>query len=243
MNADNTFRTMVITGAGGGVGQAVAQRFAEAGWKLVLVGRGRDKLEAVATQLPADSVMIHPCDVSDANQVADLVEAVLLKFGGIDALVNVAGINIPNRKWTDIDPGDFDRVIAINLKGAFNCMRSMLPTLRKRQGTIVNINSEAGRRATAKAGCAYVAAKYGLAGLTESINAEERLNGLRAISVFPGEINTTLLDQRPEPPPESERLKMVQPEDVAECVWTAVNLPKRTLIEELVVRPTLTDYQ
>ena len=89
----------------------------------------------------------------------------------------------------------------------------------------------------------FVASKFGLAGLTESLNAEERLNGIRSISIFPGEINTSMLDQRPVPPPQEARLKMVQSEDVAECAWTAANLPPNALIEELVVRPTETDYQ
>ena len=88
-----------------------------------------------------------------------------------------------------------------------------------------------------------VASKYGLAGLTESFNAEERLNGVRAISIFPGEINTSLLDRRLHPPSMEERMDMVQPEDIAACVWTAVNLAPRTVIESMVVRPTRTTYQ
>jgi NADP-dependent 3-hydroxy acid dehydrogenase YdfG len=104
-------------------------------------------------------------------------------------------------------------------------------------GTIVNIVSDAGLLANAKAGAAYVAGKFGVAGLTQSINAEERGNGIRACAIFPGDINTPLLDKRPVPPPAEAREKMLQPEDVAECVMLAINLPSRAVVEQLLVRP------
>jgi NADP-dependent 3-hydroxy acid dehydrogenase YdfG len=104
-------------------------------------------------------------------------------------------------------------------------------------GTIVNIVSDAGKRASAKAGPAYVASKFGLAGLTETINAEERERGIRACAIFPGDVATPLLDLRPSPPSAEARQAMLQPEDVAACVMLAINLPDRAIVEELVVRP------
>jgi NADP-dependent 3-hydroxy acid dehydrogenase YdfG len=102
---------------------------------------------------------------------------------------------------------------------------------------VVNINSEAGRLASPKAGVAYVASKFGLAGLTQSLNAEERGNGIRAISIFPGDIDTPILDKRPQPPTAEARVHMLKPEDIAACVKLAVTLPHRAVIEELVIRP------
>ena len=99
------------------------------------------------------------------------------------------------------------------------------------------INSEAGKIANAKAGAAYVASKFGLTGLVQSLNAEERVRGIRACSIFPGDVNTPLLDRRPQPPPPEARAKMLQPEDVAEAIWLAVSLPGRAVIEELLIRP------
>jgi NADP-dependent 3-hydroxy acid dehydrogenase YdfG len=108
---------------------------------------------------------------------------------------------------------------------------------RRKSGTIVNIVSEAGRRASPKSGDGYVISKFGMAGLTQSINAEEGGNGIRACSVFPGDIDTPLLDKRPNPPAPEARRTMLRSEDVAQCVLLAINLPERAVVEEIVIRP------
>jgi NADP-dependent 3-hydroxy acid dehydrogenase YdfG len=129
-------------------------------------------------------------------------------------------------------------VIDTNLSGAFYCVKAFLPTMRVRgEGTIVLIVSDAGIIANAKAGPAYVASKFAERGLAQSINFEERQNGIRATSLCPGDINTPILDKRPVVASEEARLKMLQPEDVAECVMLAINLPARAVVEELVLRP------
>jgi len=101
----------------------------------------------------------------------------------------------------------------------------------------VNIISDAGRQASPKAGPGYVISKFGMVGLTQAINAEERGNGIRACAILPGDIDTPLLDKRPAPPNAEARTKMLQPEDVADCVLLAVNLPDRAVVEELLIRP------
>jgi NAD(P)-dependent dehydrogenase (short-subunit alcohol dehydrogenase family) len=113
--------------------------------------------------------------------------------------------------------------------------------MRARQsGTIVNVVSDAGKQASPKAGVAYVMSKFGLAGLTQSINAEERGNGIRASAIFPGDIDTPILDLRPSPPPPEARRRMLEAGDVAACVLLAVNLPPRAAVEEILIRPTAT---
>jgi NAD(P)-dependent dehydrogenase (short-subunit alcohol dehydrogenase family) len=102
-------------------------------------------------------------------------------------------------------------------------------------GTVVNINSDVGKLARDLAGVAYVTSKFGLAGLTQSLNVEERAHGIRACSIFPRDINTPLLDKRPQPPSAEARARMVQPEDVAACVWLAATLPPNAIVEELSV--------
>jgi NADP-dependent 3-hydroxy acid dehydrogenase YdfG len=110
--------------------------------------------------------------------------------------------------------------------------------MRKQQaGTIVNINSIAGQNASVLSGASYVMSKFALAGLTQSINAEEAKNNIRATSIFPGDINTEILEKRPTPPPPEARAKMLQPEDVAQCVLLAINLPARAVVEELRIVP------
>ncbi len=235
-------KTIIITGAGGGIGCATARRFSQEGWNIALVGRRVESLQAAAQQLPNEN-LICSCDVADYDAVHAMVETVLNRFDRLDALVNAAGVNLAQRSWQSVTADDFQELLSINIGGVFNCIKNCMEHLRRRKGTIVTINSEAGRRATAKAGAAYVTSKFAIAGMVESFNAEERLNGMRAVSIFPGEVNTRLLDQRPEPPSEALRAKMLQADDIAECVWTAVNLPSTALIEELVIRPTHTDYQ
>jgi NADP-dependent 3-hydroxy acid dehydrogenase YdfG len=228
---------VMVTGAGSGVGRAVAQKFAGAGWRVVLVGRRREALEETA-KLAGGTCLVAPADVADAGAVRALVAAALEKFGRIDVLAHCAGTNIAKRSWENLSADDYRLVLGANLDGAFHCAQAVLPAMRRQgAGTIVVINSEAGRVANTKAGAAYVASKFGLAGLVQSLNAEERGRGIRACSIFPGDINTPLLDRRPQPPPPEARVKMLQPEDVAAAIWLAATLPPRAIIEELVIRP------
>ena len=230
-------KVAVITGAGSGIGRAITIKLSESGWTVALLGRRKEPLEALVARI-GDKASAHSVDVSDAEAVNPAVEAILQRHGRIDALVLCAGINVPNRSWKDLTTEDYNKGMRINLDGAFNCIHAVYPTMKARgSGSIVAINSEAGMKATDKAGVPYNASKFGLAGLIQSINAEERANGIRACSIFPGDVNTPLLDKRPSPPPEDQRAKMVQPEDVARCVALALELPARAIIEELVIRP------
>ncbi len=230
----------VVTGAGTGVGRAVTLKLASEGWRVAMIGRRNDTLEH--TRMLAGSqgaeVVGFPCDIGDVDAVSAVAQKIIARFQRVDALVNAAGTNIPKRSLSVLHHADYHLAIATNLHGAFYCAQVFLPVMRRqRSGTIVNINSEAGLKANAKAGAAYVVSKFGLAGLSQAINAEERANGIRATSIFPGDINTPLLDKRPQPPPPEARIHMLQPEDIAACVWLAISLPPRAVVEELVVRP------
>jgi NADP-dependent 3-hydroxy acid dehydrogenase YdfG len=230
---------MVITGAGSGVGRAVAQVFGREGWRLALVGRRVDALEDTLAGLGHGAhVALFPCDVGDAAAVAQMAAGVLARFGHVDVLVNAAGTNVPRRSWRELAHEDYHAMLAANLHGAYYCVEAFLPGMRERgAGTVININSEAGKNASPKAGAGYVASKFALAGLTQSLNAEERANGIRACSIFPGDIDTPILDKRPQPPTQAARDAMLKAEDIAECVKLAVTLPARAIIEELVIRP------
>jgi NAD(P)-dependent dehydrogenase (short-subunit alcohol dehydrogenase family) len=182
--------------------------------------------------------LVCPCDIANAAAVEGMAKMVRQKLGAVEVLVNAAGTNTPRRSWKELSPEKYRELIETNLTGAYLCVQAFLPAMRERQsGTIVNIVSDAGKQANAKAGPAYVVSKFGLAGLTQSINAEERDQGVRACAIFPGDIDTPLLDKRPAPPPPEARQRMLQSEDVAECVLLAVNLPDRALVEEILIRP------
>jgi NAD(P)-dependent dehydrogenase (short-subunit alcohol dehydrogenase family) len=233
--------TAIVTGAGSGVGRAVALRLAAQGWSVAIVGRRSEALEQtrVLAKDRAANLFAFPCDVADPQAVEAMVRQAAERLGGgVRVLVNSAGTNTPRRSLDVLSVADYQALIDANLNGTFYCVRSVLPILRKQGGgTIVNIVSDAGLLANAKAGPAYVASKFGVAGLTQSINAEERDKGIRACAIFPGDIDTPLLEKRPAPPPPEARKKMLQPDDVADCVMLAINLPDRAVVEQLLIRP------
>ena len=233
-------KNAVVTGAGSGVGQATALRLAEAGWRVALVGRRREPLNdtvRLAGERAAQLVPV-PCDIRDAAAVARMAERVASGLGEVELLVNAAGTNAPRRALEVLSLLDYQDMMDTNLNGAYFCVQAFLPGMRRRgSGTIVNIVSDAGKAASPKAGPAYVMSKFGLAGLTQSLNAEERGRGVRACAIFPGDIDTPLLDKRPQPPGPEARARMLRPEDLAECVLLCVNLPAQAIAEEIVIRP------
>src|SRR6185436_597466 len=148
------------------------------------------------------------------------------KFAHVDVLINAAGTNAPKRALEVLSFEDYHAMIDTNLNGAYYCVQAFLPQMRERKsGTIVNIVSDAGKQASPKAGPAYVMSKFGLAGLNQAINAEERANGIRACAIFPGDIDTPLLDKRPSPPPPEARARMMKADDVADCASSACSCP------------------
>lgn len=231
----------VVTGASSGVGRATAISLAAAGWDLTLVARRQGALEKSVELAPADArgrMRLAAGDVVDKSFVESLAKDVLARHGRIDALVNAAGTNIPQRSLEVMNEERYHAVFDVNLTGALNTILAFLPAMRKQQGgTIVNINSIAGQHASVLSGGAYVMSKFALSGLTQSINAEEAKNNIRATSIFPGDIHTELLEKRPSPPPAEARAKMLQPQDVADCVMLALNLPPRAVVEELRIVP------
>jgi len=233
-------KTAVVTGAGSGVGRATVLKLAAAGWRVALVGRRRDALEETIRLAgpAAGPLMACATDIGDARAVEVLAQQVLAAFGEVEVLINAAGTNAPQRALEVLSLADYHDMINANLNGAYYCVQAFLPGMRSRgSGTIVNVVSDAGKQASPKAGPAYVMSKFGLAGLTQAINAEERGRGVRAIALFPGDIDTPLLNKRPLVPDAAARARMMQPEDVADCALFCVNLPSRVIVEEMLIRP------
>jgi NAD(P)-dependent dehydrogenase (short-subunit alcohol dehydrogenase family) len=173
-------------------------------------------------------VLVLPCDIGDPSAVTLMAQRVLQEFGEVEVLVNAAGTNAPNRALEVLSLQDYRAMMDANLHGAYYCVQAFLPGMRARgSGTIVNVVSDAGKQASPKAGPAYVMSKFGMAGLTQSINAEERGRGVRACAIFPGDIDTPLLDKRPVVPDAEARARMMKPEEIAECVVHCINLPSR----------------
>ena len=233
-------KTAVITGAGSGVGQAAAVALARDGWRVAIVGRRPTALKETVSLAGSDAkqLVICPCDISDPDIVDKMAAYVRSEIGDIEVLINAAGTNTPARSLKELSLEKYRELVETNLTGAYLCVQAFLPRMRERRsGTIINIVSEAGKQASPKAGVAYVVSKFGMAGLTQSINAEERPNGIRACSIFPGDIDTPILDKRPSPPSAEARQKMLRSEDIAECILLAIRLPPRAVVEEILIRP------
>ena len=233
-------KTAVITGAGSGVGQATALALVKQGWNVAILGRRKSALRQTVKLAGerAARLLVCPCDIGEVAAVAKVAKRVLKRFGSVEVLVNAAGTNIPRRSLAELSLEDYHAVLDANLNGSYYCVQAFLPQMRARKsGTIVNIVSEAGLQATPKSGPSYVMSKFGQAGLTQSINAEEKQNGIRACSIFPGDIDTPLLDKRPVVPDVKARARMMRGEDIAACALLVINLPSRAVVEEILVRP------
>src|SRR4051812_43321628 len=233
-------KTAVITGAGSGVGQAIALKLAQEGWKVAIIGRRADALQDTVKQAGelGKQMLVCPGDIADVKAVDVIAKRVLNEFKDVEVLVNSAGTNAPKRALEILSLEDYHMMMNVNLNGAYYCVQAFLPQMRSRgSGTIVNIVSDAGKQASPKAGPAYVMSKFGLAGLTQSINAEEKPRGIRACAIFPGDIDTPLLEKRPVVPDAASRSKMMRAEDIADCALLCIQLPSRAIVEEMIVRP------
>lgn len=232
-------KVALVSGAGSGIGRAAAMRLVQEGAAMALVGRTAARLAETRDIIGDAGVEVFPADVTDPAAVDAVVTAVLARFSRLDIVVNAAGINVRRRSLAEGSVEDFEQVLNTNLRGAFLLSRAVVPRMRAQGGgTIIHVVSDSGIRGNDFAGVAYTASKFGLRGLTEAINAEERHHGIRVTAIFPGEVNTPLLDRRPVPVSADARLRMLQPEDVAECIALAATLPPRAIVEQLVVRPS-----
>jgi len=230
-----------ITGGGSGIGLAGGLELAKAGAHVVISGRTAATNAAALKQLQAEgSAEVLQLEVSDAKAVAKAAKDILRRHGRIDILVNSAGTNLPGkRNWNAVEIEGWDEVVAINLSGLFYCCHAVLPAMREQKdGLIINISSWAGRYASTLTGPAYNATKRAVIALTESINAEECINGIRATSVLPGEVATPIMEKRPVPPPREERERMLQAEDLGQTILYIASLPPRACVNELIISPT-----
>jgi NAD(P)-dependent dehydrogenase (short-subunit alcohol dehydrogenase family) len=234
-----TGRTALVTGGGSGIGLEVARQLLREGARVAITGRDADKLRRAADTLAVgDRLFWHPADIARPEAVAALVAACLKQFGQLDLLVNNAGVNIKDRRFRELTPESYDLLMGGNVHGAFLVTRAVLPAmLERKEGVIVFVNSTSGLRAGPLGGAAYATAKFGLRGLAMALAAEELGNGIRVHSIYPGEVDTPILEARPTPVSEQHRRSILRPEDVASAVLFVATLPPHVCIPELVITP------
>lgn len=238
---DISGKAVWITGAGTGIGRAMALAFAKAGCRVALTGRSEGTLaetEGLVRQAGGECV-VAPGDVADPAQVERAHAAVVAAFGDPHILVNNAGTNSRRRHWAELGPEDMATVVDVNLKGPFLCSLAVLPAMRRAGGgLLIHVASVAGTGIFSVSGPTYTASKHGARAMSATINAEEGIHGIRSVCINPGEVATPILDTRPRPPTAEERAIMIQPEDIAAAAVFAACMPARTCMAEMTITPT-----
>jgi 3-oxoacyl-[acyl-carrier protein] reductase len=225
----------VVTGAGRGIGAAIAQKLAELGATAVLCGRNRDSLDEAAKSIVAvgGRSEVLPCDVTSLQSVEAAAKKVEALFGRLDILVNNAGIGGFGGPLHQLPPDQWDQILNTNLRGVYYAVRAFAPLMiRGRSGHIINISSLAGKNALPN-GAAYAASKWGLNGLTYSLAEELRGHNIRVGVICPGSTNTELSPHEGKDP-----AKMLQPEDVAHTVAMLATQSPQSFVSEILLRPT-----
>ena len=198
MNKSNSLKNKIvlITGASRGIGRAIALKYADEGADLFLAATKRENLENVATEISSlgRQVFTYELDVSDRKQAVQMVDQAILDLGRIDILINNAGVYKPAR-FVDYSPEDFDRIIQVNLYGAFHVLQLVVRNMIKEgTGSVINIASTAGKWGSMNQS-AYNTSKHGLVGLTRCVALETAAAGLRVNAICPGFVETDLLNE------------------------------------------------
>ena len=225
----------VITGAGRGIGAAIARQLAGLGATAVLCGRTQSTLDETARTIldAGGKTEVIPCDVTVLHQLEYAAARVDSTFGRVDILVNNAGVGGFNDTLHTLPPEEWDRILNTNLRGVYYAIRAFAPLMiREYGGHIINISSLAGKNALPK-GAAYAASKWGLNGLTYSVAEELRSQNVRVSVICPGSVDTEF-----SPHAGKDANKMLQADDIAHAVVALVTQAPQSFISEILLRPT-----
>jgi 3-oxoacyl-[acyl-carrier protein] reductase len=236
MNAERALagKVALVTGASRGIGLAIARRLAKMGARLSLCARDAKRLQAVAAELQrgGDTVLALAANVTQADEIASLVQRTEQSLGPVEILVNNAGIGYfgPTHEASE---ANWDAVLDTNLKSVFLLSRAVAPgMIQRRSGHIINIGSLAGKNAFPGGGI-YCASKWGLLGLTECLAEDLRASGIRVSVICPGTVATDFSPHAGKDP-----RKMLQPEDIAHTVEMILTQAPQSFISEVLLRPT-----
>ncbi|MFA0980636.1 SDR family oxidoreductase [Staphylococcus aureus] len=226
-----TDKVALVTGAGSGIGEAIATLLHEEGAKVVLAGRNKDKLQNVANQLAQDSVKVVPTDVTKKEEVDELIKIAQQTFGGLDIVINSAG-QMLSSKITYYQVDEWDSMIDVNIKGTLYTAQAALPTmLEQSSGHLINIASISGFEVT-KSSTIYSATKVAVHTITQGLEKELAKTGVKVTSISPGMVDTAITAAY-----NPTDRKKLEPQDIAEAVLYALTQPKHVNVNEITVRP------
>ncbi|GAB3824347.1 SDR family oxidoreductase [Hymenobacter jeollabukensis] len=234
-------KTIVVTGGSKGIGRAILERFARAGWRLVTCARSAEDLDALRTdleqQFPDAEVQALPADLSKPNEARRFVDFVLGLGGDVDVLVNNAGSFVPGRLQDDAADGSTLRdMLAVNLLSTYDVTRGLLPQLLAQPAAHIFTMCSTASLVPYPNGGSYGVAKFALYGLTKNLREELKLTNVRVTAVLPGATYTASWEGV-----ELPRERFIRAEDVAEAVFSTWSLSPQAVVEELLIRPQLGD--
>jgi NAD(P)-dependent dehydrogenase (short-subunit alcohol dehydrogenase family) len=230
-------KTAIVTGSTKGIGRAIAEALVRAGMNVCVSARRVEEIEQTVRELDAagDEARVTgaACDVRDYEEVRALFEHTVAEFGGVDVLVNNAGVGA-FAPVEEMSPEDFRAVLETNLFGVFYCCREAIPLMRERGGGyIINISSLAGTNAHPRM-AAYNASKFGLNGFSEALMQEVRHDGIKVSYIMPGSVNTYFGGDEPD----EEKSWQLQPEDIARVTLDLLHHDERSLPSRVEIRPS-----
>jgi NADP-dependent 3-hydroxy acid dehydrogenase YdfG len=226
-------KVVVVVGATGGIGSAVARKLADAGATLVLAARDSSKLDALAGELSATEVLCVPTDITDLQQVETLMQKTVQHLGQIDALINAAGAGIL-KQWNKLEPADLDAMLDLNLKGSFYTSQAAANVMKDRKsGHICNVIGILGKHSMAM-GTAYCASKFGVVGFSKCMADELRRYGIKFTLFYFGGVDSPFWDNVSL---KVDRSKMLSTETAANAIMFALSADPQAVPMEINIQP------
>ena len=235
-------KSVILTGAGSGIGRITAKMLGALGANVFIVGRRENLLIDTVKEIEeaGGKGAYISADLEDGDAAANVAKVAIKEFGNIQYLINNAGHSSKVRALRYVEKEDWQSVFNVNVEGVYRLTQAIIPNMiENREGTIVTVSSMAAITPGLMGGIPYSSAKAAVAAMMTAMRQELREYGIRSCTIYPAEVDTPILDNRPLPPDAKARSTMMQPEDIAEAILLCMRMPQRTIVQDLVVSPTI----
>ena len=235
-------KSVILTGAGSGIGKVTAKMLGEQGANVFVVGRRENLLKESVKEIEnaGGKGAFVSADLEDGDSAANVAEEAIKEFGNIQYLVNNAGHSSKVRSMRYVKKDDWQSVFNVNVEGVYRLTQAILPNMIENGGgTVVTISSMAAINPGLMGGVPYSSAKAAVAAMMTAMRQELREHGIRSCTIYPAEVDTPILDNRPLPPDAQASSTMMMPEDIAETILLCMRMPHRTIVQDVIVSPTI----